>query len=196
LIPRFYDVSEGAVLVDGHDVRELKKNSLRSNIALVSQTPLLFNGSVAENIMLGRPGASIEEVKDAALQANADDFIMDHPDGYEQAVGERGELLSGGQRQRIAIARAFLRDAPIIIFDEATSALDAESEAQIQVALEKLSEGRTTFLIAHRFSSIRHADRILVFHNSGEGGEIIADGPHEKIYASCAIYKDLYDRQK
>jgi ATP-binding cassette, subfamily B, bacterial MsbA len=195
LIPRFYDVTKGFVLIDGHDVKVFEKNFLRSNIALVSQSPLLFRGSIADNIWIGRPSATMNEVKEAAIRANANDFILDYPEGYERQVGERGDLLSGGQRQRIAIARAFLRDAPILIFDEATSALDAESEALIQVALEKLSEGRTTFLIAHRFSSIRHANRILVFNNSGKGGEIIADGSHEEVYASCRIYKDLFDRQ-
>jgi len=196
LIPRFYDVTNGSVKVDGVDVRELEKHAFRAKIALVSQHPLLFRGTIAENIWLGRPSATLEEVKEAAEKANAHSFIESMPDGYDSFVGERGEGLSGGQRQRVAIARAFLRDAPILILDEATSSLDAESEAQIQQELVELARGRTTFMIAHRFSSIRHAERILVFDNcEAGGGQIIADGSHDELYASCSLYQDLYDHQ-
>lgn len=194
LIPRFYEASSGAVKVDDIDIKEIDKSSLRHQIALVSQSPLLFKGTIAENIRIGKDGATDEEVEAAAKQAIAHDFITALPKGYQTVVGERGEGLSGGQRQRVAIARAFLRDAPILIMDEATSALDAESEAMIQEELAA-SAKRTTFLIAHRFSSIRHADRILVFSNLGQGGEIIADGTHEELYQTCSHYKELYDRQ-
>lgn len=195
LIPRFYEVSQGALEIDGVDVRNVSKHDLRDQIALVSQHPLLFSGSIAQNILIGRPEASEEEMIAAAKHANAHDFIMSFPEGYQTIVGERGEGLSGGQRQRVAIARAFLKDAPILILDEATSALDTESESQIQEALKELSKGRTTFLIAHRFSSIRDAERILVFDKTEQGGQIIADGSHEGLYESCKLYKDLYDKQ-
>lgn len=195
LIPRFYEVGTGGVKVDGVDIREVLKHDLRENIALVSQHPLLFSGTIAENILIGRPGAGDDELRGAAKHANAHDFIMSLPEGYSTVVGERGEGLSGGQRQRVAIARAFLKDAPILILDEATSALDAESESQIQESLKKLSKGRTTFLIAHRFSSIRDAERILVFDRTENGGQIVADGVHEDLYQNCALYKDLYDKQ-
>jgi len=195
LIPRFYDVSSGNITISGVDIKDMKKHELRSNIALVSQLPLLFRGTIGENIALGKLGASREDVIEAAKKANAHAFIMEQADGYDTHLSERGEGLSGGQRQRVAIARAFLRDAPILILDEATSALDNESEAQVQAELAKLAKGRTTFLIAHRFSSIRDAGRILVFDKTENGGEIIADGTHEEIYASCALYKQLYDQQ-
>lgn len=192
LIPRFYDVLGGRVLVDGYDVRKVSKFDLRESIALVSQTPVLFNESVMENIRIGRPGASDAEVIEAAKQAHAHEFIEDKfPEGYDTQVGERGTRLSGGQRQRIAIARAFLKNAPILILDEATSALDSESEAHIQKALEELIKGRTTFIIAHRFSTIKIADRILVF----EKGEVVADGAHAAVYQANKLYRDLYDSQ-
>lgn len=195
LIPRFYEVSCGALRIDGVDVRDVAKSELRNNIALVSQHPLLFSGTISENILIGRPGASESQVIDAARHANAHDFIMSLPGGYQTVVGERGEGLSGGQRQRVAIARAFLKDAPILILDEATSALDTESESQIQDSLKELSKGRTTFLIAHRFSSIRDAERILVFDKTTKGGQIVADGSHDDLYESCSLYKELYDKQ-
>ena len=172
------------------------KADLRKNIALVSQQPILFRGTIAENILIGKPSGSQDEVIEAAKNASAHDFISSLPDGYDTELGERGEGLSGGQRQRVVIARAFLKDAPILILDEATSALDSESEAKIQDALKMLSEGRTTFLIAHRFSSIRNANRILVFSKSSDGGKIVADGSHDEIYESCGVYKSLYDKQK
>lgn len=192
LIPRFYDVGDGQLLVDGHDVRNIKKSELRNAIALVSQSPALFNETVLENIRIGMPAATDEEVIAAAKKAHAHDFISNTLDeGYQTLVGERGTRLSGGQRQRIAIARAFLKNAPILILDEATSALDSESEAHIQAALESLVKGRTTFIIAHRFSTIKIADRILVF----DKGRVIADGGHEQVYSKCELYRSLYDRQ-
>lgn len=193
LVPRFYDVTEGIISVDGYDVRTVKKQALRNSIALVSQSPVLFNDTVIENIRIGRPDASDAEVIAAAKKAHADDFIrsMDGGEGYFTQVGEKGSNLSGGQRQRVAIARAFLKDAPILIMDEATSALDSDSEAKIQKKLEALVKGRTTFIIAHRFSTIKICDRILVFNE----GKIVADGPHDEIYQSSALYRDLYDRQ-
>jgi len=192
LIPRFYDVSSGKVSLDGLDVRSLKKFDLRDSISLVAQSPVLFNETVLENIRMGKPSASNEEVIEAAKKACAHQFIEEMlDDGYNTIVGERGTLLSGGQRQRIAIARAFLKDSPVLILDEATSALDSESEAEIQKALEGLVKGRTTFIIAHRFSTIKIADRILVF----DQGEIVADGSHDEIYPTNALYRELYDRQ-
>jgi len=195
MIPRFYDVKGGSVTVDGCDVRDVSKRNLRDSIALVSQHPLLFRGNLADNIRIGRPTATDEQVIEAAKHANAHDFIMEFPDGYDSEVGERGDGLSGGQKQRVAIARAFLKDAPILILDEATSALDTESESQIQAALKELTQGRTTFVIAHRFSSIRDAQRILVFDKFNDGGRIVGDGSHSELYESCSLYKDLYDKQ-
>ncbi|MBE6400543.1 MAG: ABC transporter ATP-binding protein [Verrucomicrobia bacterium] len=191
LIPRFYDVSIGSVAVDGIDVRDVRLADLRKNIAIVSQDPILFNDTIYNNILIGRLDATREEVIEAAKRASALEFIESLDNGWETVVGERGGRLSGGQRQRIAVARAFLRNAPILILDEATSALDTESEAQIQESLEELLHGRTTFMIAHRFSSIRTAKRILVF----DAGRIIADGPHEEIYETCPLYRGLYDQQ-
>ena len=191
LIPRFYDVSIGAVSVDGIDVRDVRLADLRRNIAVVSQEPILFNDTIYTNILIGRLDATREEVFEAARRAGAFEFIEELDEGWETVVGERGGRLSGGQRQRIAVARAFLKDAPILILDEATSALDTESEALIQGSLEELVQGRTTFMIAHRFSSIRTAKRILVF----DEGKIVADGPHEEIYETCPLYRGLYDQQ-
>ncbi len=191
LLPRFYDVVDGGIRVDGTDVRELLQHELRQNIAVVSQEPILFADTIYNNLLLGKPDATREEVENALKRAAAYDFVMSLEEGWNTPVGERGGRLSGGQRQRIAIARAFLKNAPILILDEATSALDSESEAEIQEALEELVKGRTTFMIAHRFSSIRSATRILVF----EAGKIVADGPHEKVYAESALYRELYDRQ-
>lgn len=191
LIPRFYDVSVGSVSVDGIDVRDVRLADLRKNIAVVSQEPILFNDTVYTNILIGRLDATREEVIEAARRASALEFIEGLEDGWNTVVGERGGRLSGGQRQRIAVARAFLRNAPILILDEATSALDTESEAQIQLSLEELVRGRTTFMIAHRFSSIRTATRILVF----DEGRIVADGRHEQLYETCPLYRGLYDQQ-
>jgi ATP-binding cassette, subfamily B, bacterial MsbA len=191
LVPRFYDPSSGRLTLGGVDLRDLDKTTLRDQVAVVPQQPLLFNASFADNIRMGRLSATDAEVEQAARRAHAHDFIAAQPLGYATMVGERGNTLSGGQRQRIAIARAFLKDAPILVLDEATSALDSESEAAIQEALRELVRGRLTFMIAHRFSSIRHATRILVF----ERGRIIADGPHEALYVSSPVYRELYDRQ-
>ncbi len=191
LIPRLYDPTEGRVLFDGVDLRDVRKADLRAKIAVVPQMPALFAGTIADNIRLGKPGASDEEVILAAQRAHADDFILQFEKGYDTEVGERGTALSGGQRQRIAIARAFLKDAPILILDEATSALDSESEARVQDALGHLVEGRTTFLIAHRFSTISIADRIVFFSD----GQVVADGSHEELYARFEPYRKMYDRQ-
>jgi subfamily B ATP-binding cassette protein MsbA len=191
LVPRFYDVTQGQILIDGLDVRKVTKNDLRQQVALVSQEAVLFGESIADNIRIGKPSATDEEIRTASKMAQAHDFIEALEQGYDTQVGERGSRLSGGQRQRIAIARAFLKDAPIIILDEPTSALDAESEHQIQVALEELSRGRTVLIIAHRFSTIQHADRILVF----SAGEIIASGSHSELYDQIPLYRNLYDKQ-
>ncbi|MBR5622306.1 MAG: ABC transporter ATP-binding protein [Opitutales bacterium] len=190
LILRFYEASSGAVLIDGIDVRRLKKENLRQFIALVSQHAVLFRDTIRENIRLGREGASDEDVERAARDAAAEDFTL-KADGLDKKLGDVGSGVSGGQRQRLAIARAFLKDAPILILDEATAALDSESEKKIQDRLEHLARGRTTFIVAHRFSSIRIAQRILVFSQ----GRIVGDGTHETLYRSCALYKELYDRQ-
>jgi len=191
LVPRFYDVGAGRILVDGLDVRDMKIADLRRNIALVSQEPVLFNDTVYNNLALGKAVASREEIMTAARLAHADEFIIKLPQGYDTIVGERGASLSGGQKQRIAIARAFLRQAPILILDEATSALDSDSEAAIQDALRKLVMGKTVLIIAHRFSTIRDASQILVF----DQGRIVAEGDHAALYAGNALYKSLYDRQ-
>jgi subfamily B ATP-binding cassette protein MsbA len=191
LIPRFYDPQNGRITLDGHDLRDFSKHDLRSRIAVVPQMPALFAGSIAENIRIGRLDATDGEVIEAARKAHADEFIRTLPDGYQTQVGERGDQLSGGQRQRIAIARAFLRDAPILILDEATSALDSESEAMVQQALAELVKGRTTFIIAHRFSTITIADRILVF----EAGRIVADGSHDQLRLSSPIYQAMLGGQ-
>jgi subfamily B ATP-binding cassette protein MsbA len=191
MVPRFYDPQVGRVLIDECDVKDFKKGDVRRQIALVSQDAILFNESVAHNIGIGKEGATDEEIRKAAQMANASDFIENMDGGFDYTVGERGNKLSGGQRQRISIARAFLKDAPIIILDEPTSALDAESEHAIQAALETLSKGRTVLIIAHRFSTIQHADRILVF----DSGSIVASGTHQELYNSNSLYKSLYDKQ-
>lgn len=191
LVPRFHDVTAGAVLIDGLDVRALRLADLRRNVAVVPQDPVLFNDSILANILLGRPGASRAEAEAAARDASAHDFITGLPQGYDTRVGERGAALSGGQRQRIALARAFLRDAPILILDEATSALDGDSEAAIQGALKKLMAGRTVLIIAHRFSTIRDATKILVF----DAGRLAAAGTHAELHATHALYRSLHDRQ-
>src|SRR5688572_5783215 len=191
LVPRFYEGADGRVAIDGIDVRTMRLNDLRRNIAIVSQDPVLFNDTILANLRLGRADATRPEVEQAASDAFAHDFIMALPQGYDTIVGERGATLSGGQRQRIALARAFLRDAPILILDEATSALDSESESFIQTALKKLMVGKTVLIIAHRFSTIRAATKLLVF----DRGEIVAVGSHAELYRSNPLYKSLYDRQ-
>jgi ATP-binding cassette, subfamily B, bacterial MsbA len=192
LVPRFFDVSAGTVQIDGIDVRQMKLADLRRNIALVSQDPVLFNDTIYNNLLIGRFDATREEVERAAKDAFAHDFIMSLPQGYETPTGERGSKLSGGQKQRLALARAFLRNAPILILDEATSALDSSSEEFIQRALRKLMVGKTVLIIAHRFSTIRDASMILVFEDS----RIVAQGSHTSLYESSALYKALYDRQQ
>jgi subfamily B ATP-binding cassette protein MsbA len=192
LVPRFYDATRGSIRIDGVDVRDMRLADLRRNIAIVSQEPVLFNDTVYNNILFGRPNATREEVERAAKDAFAHDFITSLPDGYNTLAGERGSQLSGGQKQRIALARAFLRQAPILILDEATSALDSESEAFIQQALKKLMIGRTVLIIAHRFSTIREASMILVFQE----GRMVAHGSHSSLYASNSLYRTLYDSQQ
>jgi len=191
LVPRFYEVGAGRVTLDGIDLRAMRVADLRRNIAIVSQDPVLFNDTIFYNLRLGRPEATREEIEAAARAAFAHDFIRQLPQGYDTVVGERGALLSGGQKQRIAIARAFLRNAPILILDEATSALDSQSEQYIQEALRTLVQGKTVLIIAHRFSTIRDASLILVF----DRGEIVARGPHPELYAANPLYRTLYDRQ-
>ncbi|MFC4637601.1 ABC transporter ATP-binding protein [Deinococcus hohokamensis] len=191
LIPRFWDVTQGQLLMDGHDVREYALRDLRAQVGLVPQETLLLSGTVEENIRYGRPEATAAEVETAARAANAHAFIEGLPGGYGAMVGERGIKLSGGQRQRIAIARALLKDPRILILDEATSALDNESEALVQSALDTLMQGRTTFVIAHRLSTVRGADRILVM----DGGQIVQEGTHEILLAAGGLYRDLYEVQ-
>ena len=191
LVPRFYDTNKGSITLDDIDVRDISKQNLRSKIALVSQESLLFSDTIANNIRIGKPNATFDEVQQAAKMAYAHEFVQAFKEGYETIVGERGSRLSGGQRQRIAIARAFLKNAPIIILDEPTSALDAESEHNIQAALEELAKGRTMLIIAHRFSTIRNAECIFVF----DEGKIIAQGSHEELYSNNPLYTSLYNKQ-
>lgn len=191
LIPRFYDVTEGAVKIDGKDVRGLTLKSLRDHIGIVQQDVYLFVGTVYDNILYGRPDATREEVIWAAKNANAHEFIMSLPKGYETDIGQRGIKLSGGQKQRLSIARVFLKNPPILIFDEATSALDNESEKVVQDSLEKLAKNRTTFVIAHRLSTIKNAERILVLTENG----IEEEGTHEELLGKGGIYEKLYSMQ-
>ena len=191
LVPRFFDPQQGNLKVDGHDLRAVRQDDLRANISLVSQEPVLFNDSILENIRLGRPSATDAEVREAARQAGALKFIEAQPDGFLTQVGERGGRLSGGQRQRVSIARAFLKDAPILILDEATSALDTDTERDIQASLQLLMKGRTTLIVAHRFSTIRDVDRVLVF----DQGRVVADGPREEVYRTNDLFRRLWDNQ-
>ncbi|REB05317.1 ABC transporter ATP-binding protein [Sporosarcina sp. BI001-red] len=191
LIPRFYDVTSGAIRIDGHDLRDIQTKTLRDQIGMVLQDSILFSDSVRSNIMMGKPDASEEEVVSAAKAANAHDFIMELPDGYETKVGERGVKLSGGQKQRLSIARVFLKDPPMLILDEATSALDLESEALIQDSLSRLAHDRTTLIVAHRLSTITHADKILVIDH----GELREQGTHAELIKKQGTYYDLFQVQ-
>ena len=191
LIPRFYDVTGGSVKIDNKDIRDLTLKSLRDHIGIVQQDVYLFVGTVYDNIRYGRPDATREEVIEAAKNANAHDFIMSLPNGYETDIGQRGIKLSGGQKQRLSIARVFLKNPPILIFDEATSALDNESEKVVQDSLEKLAKNRTTFVIAHRLSTIKNAEKILVLTDEG----IEEEGTHEELLAKQGIYEKLYNMQ-
>ncbi len=192
LIPRFYEVSEGSIKIDDVDIRDIKLNNLRQNIGVVQQDVYLFVGTVKDNIRYGKPDATDEEIIEAAKNANAHEFIMGLPDGYDTYIGQRGVKLSGGQKQRLSIARVFLKNPPILIFDEATSALDNESEKVVQESLEKLAKNRTTFVIAHRLSTIRNAERIIVLTENG----IEEQGAHEELMALNGIYKGLYNLTK
>jgi len=191
LIPRFYDVSEGAVLVDGHNIREVDLISLRRQIGIVLQTSLLFSDSIKNNIAYGRPDATFEEVIAAARAAQAHEFIEGFPNGYETVVGERGVTLSGGQRQRVAIARALLMNPRILVLDDSLSSVDTQTEKLIQAALDTLMEGRTTFVIAHRLSTVRRADLILVM----DGGRIVQRGTHDELLREGGLYKEIHDLQ-
>jgi subfamily B ATP-binding cassette protein MsbA len=191
LIPRFFDVTSGRILIDGLDLRDLTLGSLRRQVAQVTQETILFNDTVRNNIAYGQPDVPLKLVKQAAQNALAHDFIMNMPQGYGTVIGEKGFRLSGGERQRMAIARAILKDAPILILDEATSALDAESESLVQIALGNLMQGRTVLVIAHRLSTIRRANRIAVL----EDGRITAIGPHEELLTTSPTYQRLYQLQ-
>ncbi len=191
LIPRFYEINDGEILLDGKNIKDVKLNSLRGSIGIVQQDVYLFAGTVADNIRYGKLNASEDEIVAAAKKANAHDFIIDLPDGYNTDVGQRGVKLSGGQKQRLSIARVFLKDPPVIIFDEATSALDNESEKAVRDSLEKLTNNRTTLVIAHRLSTVRHAQRIIVLTDSGIGEQ----GTHEELIALGGVYANLYNLQ-
>jgi len=191
LIPRFFDVTSGRILVDGHDVRDVTLSSLRSQVGIVTQETVLFNDTVRNNIAYGQPHVHMKDVEAAARAALAHDFILALPTGYDTVIGERGVRLSGGERQRLAIARALLKNAPILILDEATSALDSESEALVQSALHNLMSGRTVFVIAHRLSTVRRADRIVVIDN----GRIAETGPHDELMRQVGTYRRLYELQ-
>ena len=189
LIPRFYDVTSGTIRIDGKDIRQVTLKSLRSQIGIVQQDVYLFAGTIYENIAYGKPGATMEEVTEAAKNANAHDFIMSFPDGYNTDIGQRGIKLSGGQKQRLSIARVFLKNPPILIFDEATSALDNESEKIVQDSLESLAKNRTTFVIAHRLTTIQNAEKILVLTEDG----IAESGTHKELIEKKGIYEKLYN---
>ena len=189
LIPRFYDVTKGEITIDDTDIRKIKLENLRNNIGIVQQDVYLFAGTVYDNIRYGKKNATKEEVIEAAKNANAHEFIMSLPNGYETDIGQRGIKLSGGQKQRLSIARVFLKNPPILIFDEATSALDNESEKVVQESLEKLAKNRTTLVIAHRLTTIRNAEKILVLSENG----IEEQGTHDELINKHGIYYDLYN---
>ena len=191
LIPRFYEMNEGAILIDDIDIRKYSRYSLRKQIGLVQQDVFLFAGSIKENIAIGNLDATDEEIIEASKKANIYEFIASLPEGFNTYVGERGVKLSGGQKQRISIARAFLKNPPILILDEATSALDNVTEMQIQQALEQLSEGRTTIVVAHRLSTVKHADHIIVIDKNG----ILEQGNHDALIQQNGVYANLYQYQ-
>ena len=192
LIPRFYDIKSGSLTIDGIDVRDFSLKSLRRNISMVFQDNFLFSGTIKENILMGKPDATLDELMEAIKSAHLQDMILELPDGLDTLLGERGLTLSGGQRQRVAIARAMLRNAPIVILDEATSALDNESEAIVQKAMDNLMRNRTVFIIAHRLSTIKNADRIAVINE----GELVELGTHEELMSiEDGQYKSLYEMQ-
>jgi len=191
LLPRFYDPTDGAILLDGVPLTRYTRRSLRALMGIVSQETVLLNDTVLANIAYGRADFTLDQVRAAAQAANADEFIARLPDGYGTVVGERGTRLSGGQRQRIAVARALLRDPPILILDEATSALDPESERLVQEAIDRLMEHRTVLVIAHRLATVRHADFIVVL----DDGRVVEQGPHHALYAAGGLYRRLYDLQ-
>jgi ATP-binding cassette subfamily B protein len=191
LLPRFYDPTEGKVTIDGHDLREVTLSSLRRQIGIVLQETTLFTGSIRDNIAFGRPEATLDEITAAASAAAAHEFILSFPEGYETPVGERGTSLSGGQKQRIAIARALLLDPRILILDDSTSSVDVQTEAHIQAALDKLMQGRTSFVIAQRISTVINADQILVL----DKGQIVASGRHADLMEDSEIYADIYTSQ-
>jgi ABC-type multidrug transport system fused ATPase/permease subunit len=191
LLVRFYDPREGRILIDGIELKKLKLHSLRDQISVVLQEPLLFSGTVAENIRYGQLDATMEDVVEAATSAGAHEFIERLPEGYETELGERGARLSGGERQRICVARAFIKNAPILVLDEPTSSIDSKTEAIILDSLERLMAGRTSFMIAHRLSTIRHADKIIVI----DRGRVIEEGTHEELLARQGLYRQLHDAQ-
>jgi ATP-binding cassette subfamily B multidrug efflux pump len=191
LIPRFYDATDGAVLIDGQDVREVCMDSLRSQIGIVLQDTTLFTGTIRDNIAFGRPQASLDEVKAAAQAAAAHEFIQSFPQGYDTPVGERGTTLSGGQKQRIAIARALLMDPHILILDDSTSSVDTVTEYEIQQTLSQLMQGRTSFVIAQRISTVRNADMILVL----DKGQVVAHGRHADLLENSPVYAEIYNSQ-
>ncbi|GIQ64528.1 hypothetical protein PACILC2_30960 [Paenibacillus cisolokensis] len=191
MIPRFYDPAAGVVLIDGADIREYRLDDLRKHIAIVLQDNILFSGTIRENLVYGRPNATEADLIGAAQSANAHEFIMQFKDGYDTVIGERGMRLSGGQKQRLAIARALLKDPRILILDEATSALDSESEALVTEALERLMQGRTTFIIAHRLATVVRADQILVV----DEGMIVQRGTHRQLLQEGGLYRKLYEQQ-
>ena len=192
LLPRFYEVTEGAIYIDDHDIRDISFKSLRKTIGIVAQDVFLFAGSIKENIAYGRLDATDEEIVEAAIKANIHDFIKELPEGYETYVGERGVKLSGGQKQRVSIARAFLKNPPILILDEATSALDNVTEMQIQKALERASDGRTTIVVAHRLSTVKNADKIVVITSEG----IMEEGTHEELINREGFYSNVWKLQQ